>query len=372
MKPTSIHDPSIWNNLVAELPGGHLLQSWEWGQLKEKFGWQADHLIWSEENTSPLAAAQVLRRGFPLPGVKDRIVIWYCPRGPALNWTDQRLRKIVLNDLSTLAIQSGSISLKIDPALPLGYGMPDESEQEDNPVGQAVVSELIASGWHASTEQIQFRNTLTLDLSISEDDLLASMKQKTRYNIRLAHRHGVGIRHGSLEDFDLLYKMYAETSIRDKFVIRKSAYYHDAWGSFINAGLAQPLIATVEDEPVAALIVYRFGDTATFMYGMSRQIHRKKMPNHLLQWEAIRWAKQQGCTTYDFWGAPDHLDPKDPMWGVYRFKRGFGSRLVRTIGAWDRPIRPVLYFLYSVVKPNLMTFLRLRGHSQTRRQLEDM
>jgi lipid II:glycine glycyltransferase (peptidoglycan interpeptide bridge formation enzyme) len=372
VKLTFIHDHPTWNNLVAGLPGGHLLQSWEWGQLKEKFGWQADHLIWSEEKTIPLAAAQVLRRGFPLPGIRDRITILYCPRGPAMDWADQRLRSTVLNDLSNLASQRGAISLKIDPDLPLGYGLPDDPDGEDAPVGQSVVRELLASGWRASTEQIQFRNTLTIDLSLSEEDLLAGMKQKTRYNIRLARRNGVDVRHGGLEDLDLLYQMYAETSIRDKFVIRKPAYYHDAWGSFISDGLAQPLIAMVGDEPVAALIVYHFGDTTTYMYGMSRSIHRKKMPNHLLQWEAIRWAKIRGCTTYDFWGAPDELDPKDPMWGVYRFKQGFGARIVRTIGAWDRPTRPLLYFLYNIVKPNLMTLFRLRGHSQTRRQLEDV
>jgi lipid II:glycine glycyltransferase (peptidoglycan interpeptide bridge formation enzyme) len=94
------------------------------------------------------------------------------------------------------------------------------------------------------------------------------------------------------------------------------------------------------------------------------------MPNHLLQWEAIRWAKEQGCTVYDFWGSPDRLDPKDPMWGVYRFKRGFGARLVRTIGAWDFPVRGTMYWLYSIVKPWFMSILRTRGRAQTRSLLE--
>ncbi len=252
----------------------------------------------------------------------------------------------------------------------LGYGIPGESDAENITSGQSIIEDLLEAGWRESSEQIQFRNTLILDIRNSEEVLLAGMKQKTRYNIRLARRRGAEVRLGGKEDLDVLYQMYAETSIRDGFVIRKPEYYQDAWGSFIHAGLAQPLIAMVEEQPVAALIVFRFGKVATFMYGMSRAAHREKMPNHILQWEAIRWAKEQGCTMYDFWGSPDRLDPGDPMWGVYRFKRGFGARLVRTIGAWDFPARYTLYWLYSIVKPRLMSAFRIRGRAQTRSFLE--
>src|SRR5574342_54174 len=130
----------------------------------------------------------------------------------------------------------------------------------------------------------KFRNTVTLDLRLSEADLLARMKQKTRYNVRLAEKKGVHVRPGSPADLDLLYRLYAETSVRDGFVIRSADYYREAWGSFIEAGLARPFIAEVEGEPVSALILFRFARTAWYMYGMSREAHREKMPNHLLQW----------------------------------------------------------------------------------------
>jgi len=370
MKPTSVHDLTAWNRLVANLEGGHLLQSWEWGQLKSKYGWQAERLVWRDSTGRPRAAAQVLRRALSLPGLGDRFAVMYCPRGPVLDWSDQDLRQLVLADLAALAVERGAISLKVDPDLPLGYGIPSEKESEEDALGQAVVEDLLATGWCESTEQIQFRNTLTLDLQLTEDDLLAGMKQKTRYNIRLAGRRGVQVRRGEQNDFDLLYRMYAETSVRDRFVIRKPEYYQDAWGAFLSAGLAQPFVALVEGEPVAALIVYRFGEVATYMYGMSRPSHREKMPNHLLQWEAIIWAKEQGCTTYDFWGAPDQINPQDPMWGVYRFKIGFGARFVHTIGAWDFPVRTVPYWLYTIAKPRLMSILRLKGRAHTRRHLD--
>jgi peptidoglycan pentaglycine glycine transferase (the first glycine) len=370
MEAKPAYDRSEWNHIVASLPGGHLLQSWEWGQFKEKYGWQAQRLSWFDSSGSPCAAAQILRRGLPLPILGSRAAVLYCPRGPALDWSNTSLRRQILTDLTELATQEGAIFLKIDPDIALGYGLPSEQEAEDNPIGQTLCQEMVASGWRASSEQIQFRNTLKLDLSLPEEALLAGMKQKTRYNVRLAMRRGVIVRSGSLEDLDLLYRLYAETSIRDGFVIRHVEYYKDAWGSFIDADLAQPLIAEVDGEPVAALVVFRFADTATYMYGMSSQAHREKMASHLLQWEAVRWAKKQGCTTYDFWGAPEQLAPQDPMWGVYRFKQGFGARLVRTIGAMDYLIQPTLYWLYAVVMPGLLSILRARGKAQTHRQLQ--
>ncbi|UCF61090.1 MAG: peptidoglycan bridge formation glycyltransferase FemA/FemB family protein [Anaerolineaceae bacterium] len=370
MKPTLVHDPETWNRAIVNLPGSHLLQSWEWGELKGKYGWRAERWIWTKEESIPIAAAQILGRTLDLPGFSSRLEILYCPRGPALDWSDGVIRHSVLDDLVVFAKRRGAISLKIDPPVVLGYGIPGESDEENVTSGQSITEELLEAGWRESSEQIQFRNTLILDIRNSEEALLAGMKQKTRYNIRLARRRGVEIRTGGMEDIDLLYKIYAETSLRDGFVIRKPEYYQDAWGAFIHAELAQPFIAAVEGETVAALISFRFGEVATFLYGMSLDTHREKMPNHLLQWEAIRWAKEQGCTVYDLWGAPDRLDPSDPMWGVFRFKGGLGARLVRTIGAWDFPARGSLYWLYSIAKPWLMSILRARGQVQTRSLLE--
>jgi peptidoglycan pentaglycine glycine transferase (the first glycine) len=106
------------------------------------------------------------------------------------------------------------------------------------------------------------------------------------------------------------------------------------------------------------------------MYGMSRPIHREKMPNHLLQWEAIRWAKAQGCSIYDFWGAPDDFKSADPMWGVFRFKEGFGAQIVRTIGAWDYASRPILYRLYAVALPKILALMRKLGRVKTMHSLD--
>ncbi len=117
-------------------------------------------------------------------------------------------------------------------------------------------------------------------------------------------------------------------------------------------------------------MVYRYGRTAYYLYGMSSERHREKMPNHLLQWEAIRWAKSQGCEHYDLWGAPNRFDEQDPLWGVFRFKEGFGAAVLRTIGPYDLPLKPVAYRLYHQLLPKVLALLRTRGRTRTRRLLE--
>jgi peptidoglycan pentaglycine glycine transferase (the first glycine) len=358
-----IRDRQEWNRFLLGLPGAHLLQSWEWGAFKGSYGWVPERWAWRSPDGEPNAAALVLYR------TAGRIFrIAYCPRGPVLDWAQAGLRTQVLDDLAAASQRQGAIFLKIDPAVQgrAGAAPPPSA-------GEALTREVLAGwrepGWIPSPEQVQFRNTFALDLTPSEDELLAGMKQKTRYNIRLAARRGVFVRRGSAADLETLYQMYAETSLRDGFVIRTPAYYRDAWGSFIEAGLAQPFLAEVEGLPVAAIIVFRFGDCAYYMYGMSTADHREKMPNHLLQWEAIRWARESGCLTYDFWGAPDRIDPADPMYGVYRFKEGFGAHFVETQGAWDYPIRRSMYRAYSTLMPLVLAAMRSRGMAQTRSRL---
>jgi lipid II:glycine glycyltransferase (peptidoglycan interpeptide bridge formation enzyme) len=331
-----------WNTALACLPTAHVLQTWEWGTFKSRYGWQPSRHLWLEED-SPHAAASVLTRRLG----RWPASVMYVPKGPALDYGDTALVKQVLAHLETTARRERALFVKIDPDVPA-----------DTAEGEAVVETLRRRGWIASREQIQFRNTICIALNRAPDDLLAAMKSKWRYNVRLAARKGVTVRQGTLADLPLLYEMYAETSARDGFVIRPEAYYQDAWGAFIEAGLAQPLIAEVGAEPVAMVLLFHFGKRAWYVYGASRAIHREKMPNHLLQWEAMRWAKAQGCAVYDMWGAPDVLDESDPLWGVYRFKKGFGGEFVRYIGAWDFPVSRLGYWLYTGVMPRLLQAMR--------------
>ncbi|MBI4759637.1 MAG: lipid II:glycine glycyltransferase FemX [Chloroflexota bacterium] len=386
---------SNWNSIISKLPNPHFLQTYEWGQVKAKYGWQPLYAVWDEKKLSVIsnqftdnwslntdhcvAAALILKRQVIRSGFAARLSVLYSPKGPLLDWTNEPLRKRVLNDLQSFAKKQGAIFLKIDPDVRLGTGVPGSGEEAQDSTGQALVAELKRRGWEYSSDQIQFRNTVLIDLNPSEEELLARMKQKTRYNIRIAEKKGVSLRVGKLEDLPMLYKMYAETSVRDGFVIRDEGYYKTVWELFManQAPIttyqfphAEPLIAEVNHEPVAAIFVFYFAGRAYYVYGMSREAHREKMPNYLLQWEAIKRAKAKGCSVYDLWGAPEVFDESDSMWGVYRFKEGLGGRVVRTLGAWDFAPSPLWYKMYSEVIPRVLDVMRARGKARTRQALD--
>jgi lipid II:glycine glycyltransferase (peptidoglycan interpeptide bridge formation enzyme) len=392
---------SEWDTIIAGLPDAHLLQTWEWSQVKAKYGWEPTYLTWSNTSyrsymsdqldkldlSDTVAAALVLKRRISVRGFAARLSILYIPKGPLMNWSEEPLRKRVLDDLQAFAKRQGAIFLKIDPDVVLGLGIPEGGGTIEDNTGQAVMSELKRRGWEYSSDQIQFSNTVLIDLNLTEDELLARMKQKTRYNIRLAEKKGVSLRVGTLEDLGMLYKMYAETSVRDGFVIRDEEYYKTVWKLFMrsnvgklegshvetfqrsNVPTCEPIIAEVDGEPVAAIFVFYFAGHAYYVYGMSRNKHREKMPTYLLQWEAMKRAKARGCTAYDLWGAPEVFDESDLLWGVYRFKEGLGGRVVRTLGAWDFAPSPLWYKMYSEVIPRVLDVMRSRGKARTKQNL---
>lgn len=379
---------TTWNTLIAGLPNPHFLQTWQWGQVKARHGWQPIYLAWDEQQCIILsnheqigegrqikAAAMALKKSVLAGGFAARLSLLYCPKGPNLDWSDLPLRKRVMDDLERLARQEGAIFLKLDPDVVVGTGIPATETEVTEPGGEAVRADFLRRGWRFSEEQIQFRNTVLLDVSVSEEEMLARMKQKTRYNARLAAKKGVRVRVGTEADWPMLYQMYAETSARDGFVIRDENYYRTVWKLFDNSlpgapcsalPLAEPLVAEVEGEPVAAVFLFAFAGRAYYVYGMSREARREMMPNYLLQWEAMKWAKARGCGVYDLWGAPDAFDEGDSMWGVFRFKEGLGGQVTRSLGAWDFAPNPLWYAMYAKVMPKALELMRWRGRAKAR------
>ena len=383
-------NPLQWNAAITPLPGSHILQTWEWGKLKSHFGWQPTHLLWYKQDdrftlsinqipdnknqTQPVAAALLLQRNIRAGGFSYKMGVIYVPKGPLLDWEDIPLRQHVLKDLKGFAQKHNAIFIKIDPDYKLGEGIPGNPGAIENPLAKSVLDDLNGDGWLFSSEQIQYRNTVLIDLTTGENELLAGMKQKTRYNVNLALRKGVVVRTGKPGDIDQLIQMYAETSVRDGFVIRSDGYYREVWNSFmfqqgsirLDQPVAEALIAEMEGEPISAVIIFRFAAKAWYLYGMSRTAHRDKMPNYLLQWEAIKRAKAAGCITYDLWGAPDEFVDSDPLWGVYRFKEGLGGTVHRYLGAWDLPLNRMLYRLYTRTLPGLLDIMRKHGQASTK------
>lgn len=336
-----IENQPEWDSALLTIPNAHVLQSWAWGEIKAQHGWTARRVLF-HSNGAMVAAAQILRRALP----RTPYGVLYVPKGPALDFSDPGLFEKVLAELEGIARRERAIFIKVDP---------------DVRVSQPAARVLPGRGWAVSDEQIQFHNTVTLDLARSEQEILDGMKPKWRYNIRLAEKKGVTVEcveRANPIALQVFYDMYAETGARDDFMIRSFEYYRNVWDTMQRAGEAKILLARVGDEAVAGLVLFLFGKRAWYFYGASRNTHRDLMPNHLLQWQAMKWAKAQGCTEYDFWGAPNTLDEDAPMYGVYKFKMGFGGEFVERIPAHDFVTNRALYWLYAVARPKYLARLK--------------
>ena len=317
--------PEQWDRLVAADPRGHLLQTWAWGQLKGEFGWAPERLA-VERDGALLAGAQVLyRRVGPLR-------IAYIPKGPVWVEDDEPLVTALWQAIHRQARRRGAILLKVEP----------EWREDEAPPAW-----LGGQGWRPSRECIQPRRTIWVDLQATEEEILARMKPKWRYNIRLAERKGVQVREGRAAEVGIFYALLQITGRRDGFGIHRPEYYRRAWELFAPQERVKLYLASYQGEPLAGLMAYCFNRQAWYMYGASSDVHRELMPNHGLQWRAMQWAKAQGCIRYDLWGISD-VDPRSPaaaLGGVQRFKEGFGGEVVRYVGAYDYPYSRPLYAL---------------------------
>ncbi|KLU59192.1 lipid II:glycine glycyltransferase [Peptococcaceae bacterium CEB3] len=316
---------------------GHILQTWEWGEIKSRTGWRPWRLL-VEEDGEIKAAASVLERKLPLVGVP----IFYVPRGPVLTWHDRELFDAVLRAFKGLAKKRGAIFLKIDPDIPSS-----DRELEQFLHSRGFRSAETGKGF----EGVQPKYVFRLDIAPKEEELLAGMHQKTRYNIRLAQKKGVRVRRGARADLPEFYRVLKETTERDRFLVRAYSYFEDMFDTLVPAGLAELFIGEYQGQVVAGTLAFRLGDKAWYIYGASSNSHRNVMPNYLIQWEMIRWAKSLGCTMYDFRGVPGHLTEDNPLYGLYRFKKGFNGEYTEFIGEWDLVYRPFVYFLWRHLEP---------------------
>jgi len=315
-----------WNHFLESLPTAHLLQMGEWGELKKEFGWEPVRLI-SDDGVG----AQILLRRLPLG-----LTLGYMPK-PALSGQLAAVREQFWKEVDSVCKKHHSILLKI------------ECDTWDDPFILPPLSFI------QSTQNIQPPRTIILSIRENEDQILARMKPKCRYNIRLAEKKAVTVR--VWDDISAFYDMMTVTGGRDNFGVHSKAYYQRAYELFHPKGICELLVAEYGGKPLASLMVFANGKRAWYVYGASNDYERNRMPTYLLQWEAIRWAKSRGCEEYDLWGIPDENEETleanfevrhDGLWGVYRFKRGFGGQLKRAAQAVDRVYNPLLYWLYTM------------------------
>lgn len=332
-------DRDRWNAFIAASPYGHTLQSWEWGEVKKQTGQEAIRLALLDGDTIQ-AAAQVLLR--PLPYGLGKLA--YVPKGPVLDYGDPDLLRSMVGALTQLAAQEQVIALKIEPEV-----------TEPSPAAQ----QLLSIGLRPAPP-VQMRSTIWVELTASDDEMLARQKQKTRYNIRLATRKGVTVTAGSLADVDAWYDIFRVTADRDRFGIHERDYYRLVLKILGPEDTARLLLAWHDGDLLAGIVVFCFGHEAQYMYGASGNAKRNLMAPYLLQWEGMRWAKSKGATIYDLWGIPDRLDESEELWGVYRHKRGYGGEIVRYLGAYDIVRSPLQHLaLERVARPLFKRVARL-------------
>lgn len=330
---TSISD-AVWYDFV-ETYHGSFLQTTAWGEIKGKWGWRMRR-VGVESNGALVAGVQVLFRTLPLGRS-----IAYIPRGPVLINDNPRILRDLFAAVHHLCRQQGALLLTVEP---------------DWPIASINTEHLLVLGFRGSIATVQPSATIMLDLTQSEDDLLAQMHQKWRYNIRLAGRKDIKVRIGTAQDLDIFHTLTQTTGQRDDFAVRPAAYYTDVFRAF--GPLGRLWVAEYDGKPLAAIMVVTVGRTATYLYGASSNEERQRMPNHAIQWAAIQEAKADGCLWYDFWGIPPEVpDEGEPetlgeggLWGVYRFKQGFGGKVVKYPGALDYVYNRPGYWLYNYVR----------------------
>jgi lipid II:glycine glycyltransferase (peptidoglycan interpeptide bridge formation enzyme) len=328
-----------WNTFVASSPNGHILQSWEWGELKERTGWEAVRLALVQKGHIR-ASAQILLRSLPY----GFGTLAYVPRGPVLDYEDRVLFKAMVKALRDMASGRRVVSLKIEPDV----------------IEPSPLSDLLRSAGLEPAPPVQMRSSIWVDLTASEDEILARQKQKTRYNIRLAAKKGVIVSSHEIEGLNAWYETYATTSQRDGFAIHSLEYYRQVMRSLGPARMVNLLLAHHDGDLLAGIIVFAFGSKAQYMYGASSNVKRNLMAPYLVQWEGIRWAKERGATLYDLWGIPDTLVEDEELWGVYRHKRGYGGEIVRYVGAFDLVRSPLHHLaLERVARPLFKRVSRL-------------
>jgi lipid II:glycine glycyltransferase (peptidoglycan interpeptide bridge formation enzyme) len=340
-----------WDGWLGGSPGGgHVLQSYQWGEFKRRLSWRPIRLV-LERDGEVVGLGQFLAYSTaPVPGV-----LMYCTKGPWLPWDDEEAIRAFFEGVRAVARRQGAHTVKIEPEV--------LEQQKDV---KALLGEI---GFRKSRYDLNQKTTLVVDLNLPEEDLLAKMKSKTRYNVRLAAKKGVEVVEPDFnEAWETFYEWMKATSERkEDYVLRRPRdYLRSVMRAMHDAGQGRLFFAEHEGTPLAGMYVFTFGEKYWYMYGASSEEKRNLKPNYLLQWEVMRWARNRGLTHYDMVGVPksEELNEGSSLWSVYKFKEGFGGEIVDSLGCFDLPVRrvraaawykfePVYYRLYYKLRNNV-------------------
>ncbi len=311
MKYLAIKNKILLNNFLLNDKHSSFLQSWEWGELNRSDGREVlRYALYNKD--SIIFAWQLLYISLPF----GRGYI-YAPR-VNFNPLNKKEFSFLLAQTEIMAKEKNIIFLRLEPI----FALPESIN----------VKRVL---------DVQPSLTTVLDLRPKEEEILQAMRQKTRYNIRLAKKRGVKIRIGGKKDFDIFWQLMQQTALRDGFRLHKKNHYRQ----MLNLSFVELLIADYCNNTIAAILVSFFGKTAVYLHGASGNHNRNVMAPYLLQWHAIKEAKRRGCQYYDFYGIHKKKWP-----GVTRFKVGFGGQEYKYPGTYDLIFKKREYIAYKLAR----------------------
>ncbi len=321
-----------YNKLVT-----HVIQSWEWGEFRKQMGLTVLRYGIFKENKLKTVFQLTIHN---IPFTKK--TVGYLPKGPFPD-------KEFADALKIIGRKYNCAFIKIEPNVESGS-----------------VQEKIDTSFKKTLKPLFSKHNFLLDLTKTEEELLKQMSSKTRYNIRVAQKHGVKVEEGNDEkSLETYLKLYFETTKRQGFAGHNRHYHKTVWKVLKAADMVRLIIATYDNEPLTAWMLFNFKDTLYYTYGGSTQKYKEVMSNNLVCWETIKLGRKLGLKTFDMWGAlGPNADPKDPWFGFHKFKQGYGGKLVEYIGTYDLVFNWPLYLTFTAVDkltPLKVFLLKLLG-----------
>jgi lipid II:glycine glycyltransferase (peptidoglycan interpeptide bridge formation enzyme) len=305
------------------MKNNHPLQSLEWGQFREKLG------------TKVIRTTDFQLTIHKIPHTS--LSVGYLPKGELPD-------KKMLEELKEIGLREKCIFIQLEP---------NEVQSEKFKVKSSGLKLKPAA------RPLFTKYTFVLDLTKPEEELLKNMHPKTRYNIKVAQKHGVQITEDNSDKaFEEYLKLTKETTKRQKFYAHSENYHRVMWETLKNK-IAHLFLAKYKEKILAAWIVFVYNDTLYYPYGASSSENRETMASNLMMWEVIKWGKKMGLKKFDMWGALSSTpDEHDPWFGFHRFKQGYGPKHVEFVGSYDLVINPILYKLYKIADKIRWLFLR--------------
>ncbi len=346
-----ITDREQWNGFLTSQPRGHLLQSYEWGELSQYLGSRI-YRLGALENGQMVGAMQLIVSPVPMPlsvpGLHPRWL--YCSRGPTVERPDSPALAALIDHAHTIADKEHAVVLRLEPNI-----------ADDDPDMENWMAAYQALGFHTNPFSIHERRSWVLDIRPDAEQLLANFKMTWRQNVRVAERKGVTVREAVGDaDLDAYYNLLEITSQRDDFFIHSKDYHQQVLSTFAAKGDAVLYLAEHEGEALAAKMLLRFGDCCWDMFGASSNNKRNLKATYLLQYRCIQWAKAVGCNYFDFRAIPEVLEPGEAMWGVYEYKKGFGGFSRLHMPTQDYIYRPLIYNAWR----KFVAMRRARHHTE--------